>query len=213
MDESDNLHNFQVWGYLGAQLPSGSKNEDLKPNTSDFPDPLVNGTGANFRNHDSNTLTLLLSGRDRPSNTGKGWYQQVSVVSRSCPPEGCPPPSVAKIQRDMNIRCEQSFWPPNLPYHRLLQTSLAKMPYFTAIQIAATPCQWIEWFYFDSHATCVREMLGQVFKKIWSFWWDRCSVRCFCLMAQEQSKSDFARSFCPTLQVLEQCNNVGIPPT
>lgn len=93
---------MQVWGYLGAE----ANNQELRPNITAFPDPVLNVTGANYRNYENNTLTVLLSGRDKPADAGWGWNQQVSVVSDSCPPEGCPSPGVVVVERDSNIRCE-----------------------------------------------------------------------------------------------------------
>lgn len=90
----------QVWGYLGAEKGK----EALSPNTTALPDPAVNGTGETYRNYDTNTLTMLLSGRDRPVDAGWYWNQQVSVISASCPPEGCPSPGVVMAERDATIR-------------------------------------------------------------------------------------------------------------
>ena len=90
----------QVWGYLGAE----ASGRELQPDVNEFPDPVVNNTGANYRSYENNTMTVLLTGQNKPVDAGWGWNQQVSVISDPCPPEGCPTPGVVVVKRDSNIR-------------------------------------------------------------------------------------------------------------
>jgi hypothetical protein len=92
----------QVWGYLGTQV-SGA---NLYPNTTTFPDIRVNRTGESYRSFANNTMSVLLSGKGRPADAGWNWNQRVTVIADPCPPEGCPAPGVATVERESRVRCD-----------------------------------------------------------------------------------------------------------
>ena len=103
----------QVWGYLGTQV-SGA---DVYSNSTAFPDPVVNRTGESYRSFENNTLSVLLSGKDRPDTAGWDWFQRVTVVSDPCPPEGCPSPGVATVDRESQVRsASDELNPGHLPW-------------------------------------------------------------------------------------------------